>query len=545
MKPSHISRRKGNLTIFLLFGLLVATTAMVLPWVPPVQASTTLTSSKSSAVCEEPQSTASFSCSLSVISGSTIIVFFGCLAAQSAPCSKLSVTDSQNDTYTFITNAFTGCDNATCNEEAFWARASSTGNDSISLNGSGLAYYGADLYDVLGVNTSAMILTGFGGSSMNNPPAIFSAYTPSQGGFVAAGVIANDASQFTAGSDFTLISGQPCYQCGMAGGWQASEYVIWDKAGPTDTPFGYPATNDGWAEISLSFAPSITTTSLTCSPSPGTVSRSSVCMATVKGNSPTGSIKWTSNGTGTFSPSSSCTLSSGSCSVSYTPSAVASHVVITAGYGGDPNNPQSSGNLSLSVAKTVATTSVLCSPSPVDLGSATTCAATTDGDSPTGTITWASSGVANFSPTSTCTLSAGSCAVNYTPSSATSPVTITAIYAGDANNTASSGTFKLTVGPSTTGTSTSSTTTTGTSTTDTTRTSTSSISHSTTVSSTVATAVSTGASSTSSSSSSTAASSSAIQGFMPLVAEIVVVAIAVVAFSLSKKDSHAATNLGT
>jgi hypothetical protein len=98
----------------------------------------------------------------------------------------------------------------------------------------------------------------------------------------------------------------------------------------------------------------------------------------------------------------------------------------------------------------IATTSVSCSPSPVAVGSPTTCTATATGivNTPTGTVTWSSGGAGAFSPASlTCTLSSGACSVSYTPSSSTpSPVTITAIYGGDANNDGSTGTFSLAVG---------------------------------------------------------------------------------------------------
>ena len=43
-----------------------------------------------------------------------------------------------------------------------------------------------------------------------------------------------------------------------------------------------------------------------------------------------------------------------------------------------------------------------CAPSPVPTGSEATCTATVTGRSPAGTVTWASSGIANFSPESTC-----------------------------------------------------------------------------------------------------------------------------------------------
>lgn len=199
------------------------------------------------------------------------------------------------------------------------------------------------------------------------------------------------------------------------------------------------------------------TTSVSCSPSLAVTGSAVTCIATVTGNFPTGTVAWSSSGAGTFTPSYSyCFLSSGQCSVLFTPtSSTTSPVTITATYGGDANNAAGlQGSFSFAVVKSTGATSVSCSPSPVSLGSSSTCAATVTGSSPTGTIMWASSGVANFTPAPVCTLSSGTCAVNYTPSSSGS-ITITATYGGDAANGGSYGTFTL----STTQSSTSATTT--------------------------------------------------------------------------------------
>jgi hypothetical protein len=413
------------------------------------QPSVSVASTNSSANCENNNSltTSSFTCSLSTTAGSTVVVFLGCLSGPTANCNSPTATDSQGNTYHFVDNVETSCAGITCEEFAFSATASSTGEDTLTMGTAAHAYLGADLYDVSRINATA-VKVGFGGSSMNDAPATFIPLTLQANGFVVAGVIANDASAFSAGTGFTLIPGQPCYSCGMNGGWQAGEYQVSGTGGSTSSPFGYSATNDGWAELALSFAPNVGTTSVTCAPAPVGVASASKCTATVMGDSPTGNITWNSNATGKFSKAS-CALSSGACSVSYTPSAPGP-TMITASYGGDSNNPGSTGNYSLSVTKASTTSTISCSPSPVAVGSPSTCTASVSGASPTGTITWASSGVANFSPATTCTLSAGSCAVNYTPSSSTSPVTITAIYGGDGDNTGSTGTFALAVGSSST-----------------------------------------------------------------------------------------------
>lgn len=88
-------------------------------------------------------------------------------------------------------------------------------------------------------------------------------------------------------------------------------------------------------------------TVVTCSP--GTISslQGTTCTASVTGNSPTGSVTWQSSIVGGFS-SGSCTLSSGSCSVTFSPSS-SGVAVVTASYGGDTNNLGSYGSFSVQV----------------------------------------------------------------------------------------------------------------------------------------------------------------------------------------------------
>jgi len=539
------SRPAGAYAGITLLASLFALTLIALPGGTSVNALPTLDSTNSSANCENNDSlfSSSLSCSLNVTAGSAIIVLFGCLSGPSANCNTPSVTDSQGNAYGFVSNVQTSCSSTTCAEYAFSATASSTGTDTMVIASPGRAFSGADVYDVSGINATAF-KTGFGGSSANGAPGLFSSITPYANSFVAAGVIANSAYAFSAGFGYTLIPGQPCYYCGMVGGWQASEYQVWGQNGTTNSPFGYPTTNDGWAVLAASFAPNVDSTSVTCAPFTVTVTTPTQCTATETGASPTGTVTWTTNSTGTFSPKT-CALSSGSCSVSYTPS-VPSPVKVTAGYAGDSNNPASSGSFSFSVVKAVTTETVTCSPSPVTTGSATTCSDSVSGLSPTGTITWASSGVANFSPAATCMLSAGSCAVNYTPSSTASPVTITGVYSGDADNEGASAMFALSVAQ-VTETSTSASTTTSSSTMTSTTAATSTISAASTTSSQTSTGVlvttsstsglSTASSSTSPSSTSTASSSTSILGYLfPAVSVIAVLTVAAASLLFRKRS---------
>lgn len=88
--------------------------------------------------------------------------------------------------------------------------------------------------------------------------------------------------------------------------------------------------------------------------SPGVVGSKDKLTVTVTGSSPTGRVTWSSSGSGKFS-SRTCTLSKGSCSVTYTPTSTTSLVAISASYSGDKHNPPAVGTLALAVTpKTIA-----------------------------------------------------------------------------------------------------------------------------------------------------------------------------------------------
>jgi len=101
------------------------------------------------------------------------------------------------------------------------------------------------------------------------------------------------------------------------------------------------------------------------------------------------------------------------------------------------------------VSSTTATASSPLAPtvsSAAVVGSPVKCSVTVMGASPTGKVTWSSSGTGKFSGMA-CKLSRGKCAESYTPASADSPVTITINYKGDSKNQPTSGTFALPVYP--------------------------------------------------------------------------------------------------
>lgn len=193
---------------------------------------------------------------------------------------------------------------------------------------------------------------------------------------------------------------------------------------------------------------------MSCVPSSVTIGTPTTCTATVSDASPAptsqpiGTVNWNVNsGTGTFN-SSPCTLASGTCSVTYTPSATTGVHGITAAYQGDTLHFGNNRTFSLTVTAPVShttTTSVSCSPNPALTGVATSCTATvTDTNGaptiPTGTVSFTSGATAIGS----CTLSSGTCSLSYTPS-ADGTFTITATYNADSTHSTSSGTTSLVV----------------------------------------------------------------------------------------------------
>jgi phosphate ABC transporter phosphate-binding protein len=198
-----------------------------------------------------------------------------------------------------------------------------------------------------------------------------------------------------------------------------------------------------------------TTTATSCTLTSVTAGTSTTCTATVAATAPNtgtpmGTVAWSQTGSGSvaFTPMT-CTLSSGSCTVTIEGASVGS-VSITAAYSGDNYDEASSGTTSVAVTAPppgTTSTTVSCSVSSlyVDATAACTAIVAGSGSAPTGTITWSQSGTGSVSFTpSTCTLSAGSCTVTIegvTPGS----VTITASYGGDSKNAASSGTATPTV----------------------------------------------------------------------------------------------------
>src|SRR5712692_3415249 len=197
-----------------------------------------------------------------------------------------------------------------------------------------------------------------------------------------------------------------------------------------------------------------TSTAASCSPSSVVVSVSTTCTATVIDTSgtptaPAGTVSFSVTGaTGSLSPFS-CTLASGSCSVSFTPSA-AGNATVTGVYGGDSSHSGSSGKTTVTVSKRATSTAVACAPPTVVVGQFTSCTASVTDTSP-GTAT-APTGAMTFTPGGPCTLASGSCSVNITPT-AVGTVNVSANYGGDSTHGPSTGGTAVTVSKRSTGTS--------------------------------------------------------------------------------------------
>ncbi len=186
--------------------------------------------------------------------------------------------------------------------------------------------------------------------------------------------------------------------------------------------------------------------------------------------------------TGTLSPKTPPTITTGSISVfvAVTPDGKSAYVT---NYGDNTvseyNIDSTTGALSPKTTATIATgpapygmavgslpishptaSTVSCSPGTLAVGQSTTCTVTiTDNvgsgqTTPTGMVSFASSGAGSFSGAGSCTLSgngaSASCQVAYTPSATGTPRrsdTITASYGGDPTHTTSSGSATVTVQP--------------------------------------------------------------------------------------------------
>ncbi len=215
-------------------------------------------------------------------------------------------------------------------------------------------------------------------------------------------------------------------------------------------------TNSGTFVLTSSL---LTPTSVTISPNPASyVSGNTLTFtATVTDTSnsqniPTGAVTWSDGNTGGVFGTSSCTLTSGTCTTSYTPATNSPEsITITATYGGDGIHQTNAGTSALTINSIHATTLAI-TPNPASVspgGSVTFTATVTDSSSspitPTSSVSWSDGNGGGVFDQTSCTLTSGACTVSYTP--ATNPpnaVTITASYNGDNSHQASTGSSQLT-----------------------------------------------------------------------------------------------------
>src|SRR6185312_3012905 len=166
---------------------------------------------------------------------------------------------------------------------------------------------------------------------------------------------------------------------------------------------------------------------------------------------PTGMVTWSDgNNGGTFSVSS-CVLSSGSCTVSYTPPTdYSGTITITGSYGGDSTHTSSSAATTLtSTVLHNITTTITSSASTVKQGSQVQLTAKLVDTfstplTPTGTVTWSDGNLGGTFNPNTCTLSSGNCAVTYTsPANYAGSISVNAHYNSDWPFSKSDGIFTL------------------------------------------------------------------------------------------------------
>ncbi len=204
-----------------------------------------------------------------------------------------------------------------------------------------------------------------------------------------------------------------------------------------------------------------TPTSVACVPSSPATATATTCTATVTDtetspvSTPGGEVSFSSSpNTGTFPSPAACTLdASGSCHLSFTPTAGGDYTV-TANYAGDGSHEQSTGTGAVTAVDPT-TTTLRCSPATVQISTSTACTATLTDNAhtpapqpPAGSLTFSSAPTSGtFGPPGPCnwhpSSASATCDVTFTPS-ATGPYRLTAEYGGDSRHAQSTGTFRLT-----------------------------------------------------------------------------------------------------
>jgi YD repeat-containing protein len=189
------------------------------------------------------------------------------------------------------------------------------------------------------------------------------------------------------------------------------------------------ASECGAVSLTVSPPPAATTTTLAASPSTALVNQSVQLTAQVAGNSPTGTVTFSSGstvlGTGT--------LSSGIATINTAFSSTGTNS-ITAAYAGDANNAASQSTaISVTISPLPATTTTLTVNGGTRTGLAMGMTAQVTGASPTGTVTFRNGATV----LGTSALSAAGTATWCTSFSATGTYVLSAVYSGDTDDAAS------------------------------------------------------------------------------------------------------------
>ena len=225
-------------------------------------------------------------------------------------------------------------------------------------------------------------------------------------------------------------------------------------AGATTTS----AANSGQGSITFDWL-SPTTTTVSCGVAePGVPTTCSAQVTDVSGIAdpaprtgvgrtlPTGTVSFSSSGSGALSGGGSCGLGGSgftvSCTVAYMPSELGTGAdTITAHYSGDAGHGESTAGAAAQIDRRHTATTLDCAPA-VQAGVATTCTVTVadpDGGiaaGPGGTVVLSSTAAPAQGGAGSCDLSAGRCQVTYTPL-AIGAQTVTATYSGDTTHAGS------------------------------------------------------------------------------------------------------------
>jgi len=213
-----------------------------------------------------------------------------------------------------------------------------------------------------------------------------------------------------------------------------------------------------------------TETTVACEPASLALGGSSICTATVSdeanpSNTPLGNVSFSHTNDGVFSPQASCSLikaadgKSASCQLNYNPTAAGAHQ-LTALYSGDEAHASSQASTSLSVAqgggnRDATRTTLICGPSSLPEGAATTCTATVTDEAaspstPRGSFVFTHVNEGVFSPQASCVLVAAgngrsaSCHLTYIPTAAGAHQ-LTSAYSGDEAHASSEASTGLSV----------------------------------------------------------------------------------------------------